>query len=113
MKSPKIGIDSVEISRFKKLLQEGKNQFIKNTFSVLEQEYCNSHKDSATHYAGTFAAKEAVRKLSAKFHLPFNELEVRHLKGGMPVMYIKGKRDQSVSISITHTSSLASAVAIQ
>ena len=62
MKISGIGIDIIEISRFRLVVRKGKNRFLENTFSEAERTYCFSYRDPAPHFAGTFAAKEAVEK---------------------------------------------------
>jgi len=56
-----IGIDLVKIDRIDKA---GKNHsgFLERVFSEREREYCARQKFPAQHYAGRFAAKEAVLK---------------------------------------------------
>src|ERR1700748_3880596 len=106
-----IGTDLVEVLRMQKILAEERGQFMDNTFSALEQEYCSSYADAAVHFAGTFAAKEAVRKANGMY-LKFNEIEIRRTSEGKPEVWIQGRRDEKVLVSISHTETLASAVAI-
>ena len=112
MQQPAIGIDLAEIARFRTVLKAKNFTFISNTFSLLEQKYCSSYKDSAPRFAGTFAAKEAVRKTSEKFWIDFNKLEIRRTKEGKPEVWIRGKKIRNLSISITYTKTLAAAVAL-
>ena len=104
-----VGIDSVSIDTMEAALQN--DRFIENTFSSLEQEYCNAFKESVTHFAGTFAAKEAVRKAKG-LYLKMNEIEVRRNEEGKPEIWIAGQKDTSLLISITHTNEATCAVAI-
>src|SRR4051812_48815577 len=108
-----IGIDITEISRFRALLRAKKDRFIENTFTAIEQRYCTSYRDSAPHFAGTFAAKEAVRKLSAKYLLPMKAIEIRRASSGNPEVWLRGRRAKSLYISITHGSHEAVAVALK
>jgi len=104
-----IGIDLTPVARMEAAL--GQAQFMDNTFSAHEQEYCNSYKDAAVHFAGTFAAKEAVRKATGLFP-KLNEIEIRRTAEGKPEVWIEGVRDESLLISITHTATDACAVAL-
>ena len=97
----------------KKILKEKRAQFMEQTFSSEELTYCQSFKDSAHHFAGTFAAKEAVRKATGKLALSFKEIEIRRNKNGKPELFLRGKRAKNVSVSISHTETLATAVAIE
>ncbi len=108
-----IGIDIIEIERFQKLLKEGKTRFLFNTFTDEEQGYCLAYEDSATHFAGTFAAKEAIQKATGQFSLLLNQISIHRADSGKPEVLIKGQRDPSILVSITHNGSSACAVAIK
>lgn len=107
-----IGLDVVEISRFKSVVKNKKYSFLKKVFSDLEVTYCLSFKDPSSHFAGIFAAKEAVSKALGVDKFPFAEVEIRHEKSGKPAAYKDGKK-LKVSISISHTDTIAAAVAIK
>ncbi|HLE41663.1 MAG TPA: holo-ACP synthase [Nitrospirota bacterium] len=88
-----IGIDLVKISRIDKA---GKHNaaFLERVFTEKEREYCSRQKFSAQHYAGRFAAKEAVLKaigtgLSAG--MKWTDIEVLHGEGGGPIVNISGR----------------------
>src|SRR4051812_373363 len=107
-----IGIDTIEISRFRMILRKKKDRFIENTFSETERKYCLSFKDAATHFAGTFAAKEAIRKASGIVVHPFSKIEIRRRESGKPEVWLDGQRSKSLLISISHNKSTASAIAL-
>jgi holo-[acyl-carrier protein] synthase len=107
-----IGVDIAEVRRFRTVLKEGKTRFLDNTFSKAEQAYCGKYRDPAPHLAGTFAAKEAVLKATGDFSVPLTKLEVRRDKNGKPELWRDGRRSKKIVLSITHTSSLACAVAL-
>ena len=107
-----LGIDSANITRFRALLTKRKDRFISNTFSKTEQKYCFSFRDSATHLAGTFAAKEAVRKAVGAGRLPMRAVEIRRGKTGKPQVWIREKCSKSIHVSITHEGTSACAVAL-
>lgn len=106
-----VGIDSVLISRIEDALVEAEHFFQKN-FSENERSYCSAFADPATHYAGTFAAKEAVRKATGEFSRAFSEIEIIRDALGKPEVWMDGARRSSIHISITHTRDDASAIAI-
>lgn len=111
--SPKgVGIDLVEISRFKRISTNRTGPFLKKVFFEREIEYCFSYKDAATHLAGHFAAKEAVSKALGVTRYPFAEIEIRHKKDGAPEAY-KNSKKLPVFLSISHTKTLATAIAIR
>ena len=106
----KVGIDVVEIGRFRHRGASSK-QFLERTFTPQELAYCAAFSDPAPHLAGFFAAKEAASKaLGTKRH-PFLALEIRHRKDGAPEVWQLGKKLQ-VGVSITHSDTVAAAVAI-
>ena len=57
-----IGIDVVSNKRFKKLPYSKNERFYKKIFQQSEIDYCLKFKNSAEHFAGKFAIKEAVIK---------------------------------------------------
>jgi len=57
-----IGIDIVEINRFRKMPFKEKITFYDKIFNKKEIEYCLQFKDPYPHFAGKFAVKEAVIK---------------------------------------------------
>jgi len=117
-----IGIDIIETVRMAEKISK-KNGFAKHVFSASEIKYCESQKNKAEHYAGRFAAKEALLKalgtgLSGNFTL--NEIEVRHDEMGKPSFYftgttrqaIKKRRISKIHLSISHQKSVACAVVV-
>lgn len=109
-----VGIDTVDIVRFRAVLKKkgAADKFFKNTFSEIENDYCNAYRDPAPHFAGTFAAKEAVIKALGKFPFPLSLLEIRREKG-IPAVWIKGRRAKDLLVSITHSRTIACAIALK
>ena len=110
-KLPNVGIDIIEVKRFKEVSRAKNTHKLSKFFSKREIEYCLLHKDSSVHFAGMFAAKEAISKALGTAQFPFIEIEIRHLKNGAPVAYFKNKK-LPISLSISHTKDLATAIAI-
>lgn len=105
------GIDIVDISRFESFTQDKDHDFLHKTFTPYELDYCFLHKDVAPHLAGIFAAKEAVSKALGTERFPFISIEIRHKNDGKPEAYKEGKK-LPVSVSIAHTRTIATAVAM-
>jgi len=105
-----IGIDVVEIKRIKNILNNKTGRRSKIFFTEKETAYYSSHSNKAPHFAGIFAAKEAISKALGVKKYPFTQIEIRHNKNGAPVPYFKNKKLQ-VTVSITHTKDLAIAIA--
>ena len=57
-----IGIDIIEVSRFRRKKYEENRNFYKKIFAESEIKYCLKFKNSAERFAGKFAIKEAVIK---------------------------------------------------
>ncbi len=111
MKMAGLGVDVADIARFRGPKMRRGERFITNTFSKNECDYCFSHRDPAPHLAGTFAAKEAVRKIYGDTPLALADIEVRHRTSGKPEIWLKGKRSRALLVSITHNATMAIAVA--
>ena len=57
-----IGVDIIEVSRFRRKKYEENRNFYKKIFVKSEINYCLKFKNSAERFAGKFAIKEAVIK---------------------------------------------------
>ena len=115
------GIDIVSIPGFQKTIS--KKSFLSRNFTENEITYCNNKRNSAVHFAGKFAAKEAVSKalkLEWKEGLNWKEIEIINDTIGAPfaVLHEQAKKvfDRSkyteLQISISHCDDYAVAVAI-
>ena len=108
-----VGVDIVEVRRFRAILRAKNKRFLANNFSPLERAYCMSFRDAAPHFAGTFAAKEAVQKAMAKEVPSMAAIEIRRDKHGTPNVWTRGKRSARFLVSISHERSVACAVALK
>ena len=57
-----IGIDIVNVTTFKMIIEKRKNSFTRKVFTRSEQNYCESKFLKYHYYASIFAAKEAILK---------------------------------------------------
>ena len=106
-----IGIDIIEVSRFRKKKYEENKNFYKKIFVKSEINYCLKFKNSAERFAGKFALKEALIK-SIDTKLRFSEIETSHLKS-KPIVRIKKSREKYNFIaSLSHENDFAVAVVI-
>lgn len=104
-----IGIDIVEIKRFKKI-KEGDLKYWRKFFSEKEWQHAFESIKSAERLAGIFAAKEAVMKvLGGKYVGRFDLVEVFYRKTGAPAVKVKNC-EQKIYISISHEKKYAVAV---
>jgi len=114
-----IGIDIIEVSRIKSMMEKYGDKFFKRILTDKEIEYCKSFEiNSELHFAGRFASKEAYSKaigtgISKEFG--WKDIEVLNDSKGKP--YIHHVKDSEYSthtfdISISHTKEYACAVVI-
>lgn len=118
-----LGVDIVEIERFA-LALERTPRIKERVFTADERWYCEHKAKPEVHYALRFAAKEAVWKaLGCGFHaLKFGDVEVRRDDRGRPFAHLSGRAEEfarqagvlevHLSLSFTHTTAVASAVAL-
>ena len=117
------GIDLVDIDRIEQILDRHGRQFLDRIFTVAEQDYACSGRNSSEKLAGRFAAKEAVLKLIGtgwRGKIAWTDIEILNNAMGCPYVNLTGEVERiarglgitKVSISITHTSSLAAASAV-
>lgn len=118
-----LGVDIVEIDRMAAAL-ERRPRLKERLFSEEERRYCDKRSRPAVHYALRFAAKEAVLKaLGTGFAgMRFRDVEVARDATGRPVPVLHGAAaeraaqlgivEMHLSLSFTHTTAVASAVAI-
>ncbi len=118
-----IGIDSVDIIRFTQWTEYSYKK-LSRIYSQQEIDYCFSDKaKTAERLAVRFAAKEAVFKaLTSLTQTPLSFLAVckacstENNTLGQPIMHVDWQAldlmQQTIHISFTHTSSVATAVAL-
>jgi len=119
-----LGVDIVEIDRMAAALRRHP-RMKDRLFSAEEQAYCESRNRPEVHYALRFAAKEAVLKaLGTGFSgMKFTDVEVARDAHGRPVPMLSGRAaevaagldviETHLSLSYTHATAVASAVAIR
>ena len=124
-----IGNDLTEVVRIAQALERYGDRFKQRLFSDDERRYCDSKNTPAVHYAGRFAAKEAVLKvLGAGFTEGlaltggggFREVEVIRLPSGQPQIRLQGQlaaiaAERGISeimVTISHTQEHAMAFAL-
>jgi len=118
-----VGVDIVELKRFKGLLQKGKERFINRYFTSDEIAYCNDKMKKHIHYAGKFAAKEALYKalhLTWKKGFQWKHISITNNEQGAPeaiisdtVMEIARKQlINAIHLSISHSNEYAVAFVI-
>ena len=115
-----IGLDLVEISRIRSLLERSGDRFKERVFTSAEIDYCDSCADAAIHYAARFAAKEAAAKaLGTGFTEGINwrDIEVQRNEKGAPSLALHGQAAEiagklgvkQLFLSLSHTNTTAGA----
>ncbi len=115
-----LGHDLIEISRIRHSVEKHGAHFLDRLFTQKEQEYCRKFEDPVPHFAGRFAAKEAIAKaLGTGFgaDVGWHDLEVLNDERGKPVVRVSDALaekfgDVHLLVSISHAADHASAVAI-
>ena len=119
-----IGVDMLEIARMQHALDE-RPYFIRRLFTEDERMYCEHTARPAEHYAGRFAAREAVLKalgLGFGNGVGIGDVSVMRDDSGRPHTLLAGRaaevareqgvREVALSISHTHDVAVANAVAV-
>ncbi len=107
------GIDIVDIARIKQAIERQGQAFIKRVFTPDEITYIAKHKFPYPHYAGRFAAKEAIFKAMGNPKLSWQDISIVNDAEGKPVCRYKNKNyKHRILISISHEKKYAVAQAI-
>ena len=111
-----IGTDLVDIDRIESSIGKYRTKFLDRVFSKKEQEYCESKSKPAVHFAGRFAAKEAIFKSikSSGYAQPIelNSITILNNPDGSPYVVMDILFKGTVKVSISHTETHAIAFAL-
>jgi holo-[acyl-carrier protein] synthase len=115
-----IGTDIIEIERIKEAIERHGERFLDRIFTKKEQEYCRRYKNATPHFAGRFAAKEAIVKaFGTGLHedMGWKEIEIINDSQGKPEVQLSARLKSSLSVahiflSISHCEAYATATAI-
>jgi len=118
-----MGIDIVDIPRFRKILATRGDRFIDRIFLPSEQKYCGAKPNPWIHYAGRFAAKEAIAKAFGTGigkEIAWLDIEIISSDSKAPVVklsrhagqLVRRRRTKNILVSISHTHAYTAAVAL-
>lgn len=118
-----IGTDITECLRIAQMIERHGELFITRVYTPDEIQYCQSRKQSTQHFAGRWAAKEAVLKAVGtgwRRGISWRDVEIKNQLGGKPTVALHaGLRDVAedlgigqVLISISHCRTHATAYAL-
>ncbi|XZE21459.1 holo-ACP synthase [Pirellulaceae bacterium SH449] len=117
-----IGTDIIECVRIAQMIEKHGEVFLQRVFTRREIEYCSSRKAATQHYAGRWAAKEAVLKVLGTGWargIQWTDLEIQNEVSGAPIMKLAGKAAEiakergikEIMVSISHCRAYATAFA--
>jgi holo-[acyl-carrier protein] synthase len=117
-----IGTDIIECVRIAQMIEKHGEVFLQRVFTQKEILYCSSRKAATQHYAGRWAAKEAVLKVLGTGWakgIQWTDVEVVNEVSGAPVIKITGKAAEiarergirEIMITISHCRAFATAFA--
>jgi holo-[acyl-carrier protein] synthase len=114
-----IGIDIIQVSRIKNLMEKYGEKFFKRILTENEISYCKKFPNPEVHFAGRFASKEAYSKsigtgISRDFK--WQDIEILNDERGKPYIHHIVENEFShfkFQISISHTKDYGAAVVIR
>src|SRR6476469_9982606 len=118
-----IGTDIVECLRIGRMIEEHGELFLTRVYTAREIRYCQARKMATEHFAGRWAAKEAILKCLGpgwKRGISWTDLEVRNDLSGQPRVHVCGAaRDHArqlgiseILLTLSHCRAYATATAI-
>jgi holo-[acyl-carrier protein] synthase len=118
-----IGTDIIECLRIAQMIERHGDLFINRVYTDHEIKYCQSRKMSTQHFAGRWAAKEAILKAlgtGLRHGIGWRDVEVRSEASGRPVVAMRGAARDIIEtrgitqllVSISHCRSHATAYAL-
>ncbi len=117
-----IGTDIVECLRVANMIEKHEDIFIQKVYTPGEIEYCGARKSATQHYAGRWAAKEAILKAIGTGWakgIQWTDIEIVNHMGGKPYVKLGGEAKNiceslgitDILISISHCRTFATAFA--
>jgi holo-[acyl-carrier protein] synthase len=117
-----IGTDIIECARIAKMIEKHGEIFLNRVYTRSEIAYCSCRKSANQHYAGRWAAKEAVMKALGTgwaHGIQWTDVEVVNEIGGRPHIELTGQAKvickqlgiREILISISHCRGYAIAYA--
>src|SRR3984893_13882634 len=115
-----IGTDIIECPRIGKMIEQHGELFLRRVYTEREIRYCQSRKHAIEHFAGRWAAKEAILKALGtgwSREIAWTDVEVRNSFAGEPKVHVcGGAKDAALKrgigdilISISHCRTYATA----
>lgn len=115
-----LGSDILEIARIRRVIDTHGKRATHRLFTPKERLYCLKHKDAISHFAGRFAAKEAISKAlgcGIGRLASWQDIEILNNENGKPEVFLSSAlkarfNDPKILLSISHSKNYAIATAI-
>ncbi len=118
-----IGSEIVECPRIGKMIELHGELFLRRVFTDWEIRYCQSRRHATEHFAGHWAAKEAiVRAIGMTYSrgMLWTDLEIRNVRGGKSLVKVCGSAKEialergigDILLTISHCRTYATAYAL-
>jgi holo-[acyl-carrier protein] synthase len=118
-----IGTDIIECPRIGKMIEQHGELFLRRVYTEREIRYCQSRKHATEHFAGRWAAKEAILKALGtgwSRGISWTDIEIRNGMTGQPRVLVGGGAKEAarergigdILISISHCRTYATAYAL-
>ena len=118
-----IGTDIIECPRIGMMIEQHGELFLRRVYTDREIRYCQARKHAMEHFAGRWAAKEAILKAIGTGWIrgiAWTDIEVRNQPGGAPKVLVCGGAKEAavekgivdIMISISHCRTYATAYAL-
>ena len=118
-----IGTDIVECLRIGRMLEQHGELFLNRVYTEREVRYCQARKRAVEHFAGRWAAKEAILKCLGsgwRKGVCWTDMEIRNDANGKPVVLLCGAAKESaqqlrisdILLTISHCRAYATAYAL-
>ena len=119
----RIGTDIIECARIAQMIEKHGEVFLERVFTPREIQYCSTRRAANQHYAGRWAAKEAVLKVLGTGWakgIQWTDIEVVNEVSGAPSIRLVRKAQEvaqnqgirEVQITISHCRAYATAFAV-
>ncbi len=117
-----IGTDIVECLRIARMIEQHGELFLTRVYTDQEIRYCQGRKRATEHFAGRWAAKEAVLKCLGtgwRRGLNWTDVEVKNDASGMPRVTLRGAVKEladrlgvgTIHLAVSHCRAYATAYA--
>jgi holo-[acyl-carrier protein] synthase len=118
-----IGTDVVECLRIGRMIERHGELFLTRVYTEREIRYCQERKRATEHFAGRWAAKEAVLKCLGtgwRRGIAWTDLEIRNDSAGKPSIFLCGAAKEiaqnlhiaDILVSISHCRAYAIAYGV-